>query len=1343
MAERTGNSQIRQLYVGTSTGTSVADGNMTISGTATAITFSGDLNGTINTATTGTTQSVGDNSTLIATTAYADAAAASVSGGVQSVGGTANRISSSGGNTPVINAITGAVSSASTNLATGAQIQTAIDAATTGALKFISEWDASGLSGGSPDLTVTSTHIPGSYYIVSAAGASAPNGSGTTPNSWAVGDWCIRADLATDTWQKIDNTQVGNVTGNGVFGQLAYWNNTSNLTSESRLTFTSFGTTGRLLTVDGSLTITGNSLLGNASGDYVHVNDKLYVGATDSGNAEFWFGEGTTGDVNYGARWYWDSGYTHQWYTVNNSTETLMMSYATNDLTKVQWYRNFDMNNNKIIQLATPTASTDAANKAYVDAVPDGNVTTSGLTSGRVSFATSGTNIEDTSNFTFTSSPVKLDVNGLIQGNALSSENTRVSSAQQYPVGHYSSGEVVWEMDSTWSSQQLADYFNASVSNVYWTNVADAPGGSCIYINGNVNVGGSYTSGFPYIPVETDSEPGDYYMECWIQNVGTNQTHYMGSMDFNESFGSLGGNPGSYGYFVMSNHNPGLTWQKVSGYIGGFHATQTGRFELGTKYWTAQALLNYGAGSGTRACRISGWKIIKTQRSAATYKFPGALQLPNVANANTDTDKFAVIDGDNAITFRTGAQVLSDIGAASTGSLGNYLPLAGGTLTGALTGTTANFAGDVTVGSITKTSDTVINSWAGDSNKAGFEARGSGQGTGYFYVGQSTDYGGGFFYNGDGSPAFPATGEGADQISFYRKNGGTNEVVFYYGYGANHVYFRGGIDIGVTANATTDTDKFLVSDSGEVKYRTGAQVLSDIGGASSGSLGNYLPLAGGTMSGTITMGTQNFAVAGNYGRGVFGLYDASKYQHVWSMGTSYKLADAGTSTGVGGNLYGLAWSYNPGYGGAGNNAQSKAGLNHQLLLMQSGTTSFAAGVGFWTSGSGTVLGNLTVGGTISGSLSGNATSASTATYATTAGSAPNGSNQNTYYNVTAGTGYGLRFWSSNSYKISMGSSNLYFYGPVTDYSIKTQMDAGSTGRGFTWGREGQVPIAGLNSTSGNFQIAGNMSIGSSNTSYGLFCSTAISGTNIYANSSGGSFVFGASTSTGQYIQGSGLDIRIVNSSQERVRFYGTGGLKLNAYSTNNTSSIPNSGVNPIQTFNPANGSMSDTTTDLGVMANGDVVGTAQEATFEFTRNEMNALPTANGSGITLISAPGTNKFVVVEKASFLIYYSYNNTTTSTNQRYEIDQDSNDPNNADLVAYINGEQINSIVYANGAASSYNYGMYENDTGRSTLNRTYRPNKATTLRRISSSYSLATAIISFKIKLRYRVWDVTTF
>ena len=49
--------------------------SVTISGTYTGATFAGDLLGTVNTATTGTTQSAGDNSTKIATTAYVDAAA--------------------------------------------------------------------------------------------------------------------------------------------------------------------------------------------------------------------------------------------------------------------------------------------------------------------------------------------------------------------------------------------------------------------------------------------------------------------------------------------------------------------------------------------------------------------------------------------------------------------------------------------------------------------------------------------------------------------------------------------------------------------------------------------------------------------------------------------------------------------------------------------------------------------------------------------------------------------------------------------------------------------------------------------------------------------------------------------------------------------------------------------------------------------------------------------------------------------------------------------------------------------------------------------------------------------
>ena len=59
-------------------GTYGSTGIPTSDGTINAATFSGDLHGTINTATTGTTQTAGDDSTKIATTAYADAAAAAV-----------------------------------------------------------------------------------------------------------------------------------------------------------------------------------------------------------------------------------------------------------------------------------------------------------------------------------------------------------------------------------------------------------------------------------------------------------------------------------------------------------------------------------------------------------------------------------------------------------------------------------------------------------------------------------------------------------------------------------------------------------------------------------------------------------------------------------------------------------------------------------------------------------------------------------------------------------------------------------------------------------------------------------------------------------------------------------------------------------------------------------------------------------------------------------------------------------------------------------------------------------------------------------------------------------------
>ena len=88
-----------------------------------------------------------------------------------------------------------------------------------------------------------------------------------------------------------------------------------------------------------------------------------------------------------------------------------------------------------------------------------------------------------------------------------------------------------------------------------------------------------------------------------------------------------------------------------------------------------------------------------------------------------------------------------------------------------------------------------------------------------------------------------------DFLSIY----GRSKITFYAG-ATSAVLAATLASTGLTLNTITNasaSDKFLVSDSGIIKYRTAAQVLSDIGAASSGSLGNYLPLAGGTMSGTI------------------------------------------------------------------------------------------------------------------------------------------------------------------------------------------------------------------------------------------------------------------------------------------------------------------------------------------------------------------------------------------------------------------------------------------------------------------------------------------------------------
>ena len=173
----------------------------TVSGTtATFTTFSGDLNGTINTATTAVTKGNAVNDTTVATTAF-----------VQNVIGT-------------------------------------IPAG----LVFQGTWNA---STNTPTLA-SGTGTTGHFYIVSVAGST--NLDGVT--DWEVGDWAVFIEQgASDQWEKIDNSSV--LGGSGSGGSLTAWagSGTSVTLTNAPVTYS-----GNNTTFAGDVTTVGNVVTGSS-----------------------------------------------------------------------------------------------------------------------------------------------------------------------------------------------------------------------------------------------------------------------------------------------------------------------------------------------------------------------------------------------------------------------------------------------------------------------------------------------------------------------------------------------------------------------------------------------------------------------------------------------------------------------------------------------------------------------------------------------------------------------------------------------------------------------------------------------------------------------------------------------------------------------------------------------------------------------------------------------------------------------------------------------------------------------------------------------------------------------
>jgi len=188
------------------------------------------------------------------------------------VSGNTATLSHTGTINKTLTPVTAAVNASSAALATGAQIQTAINTALTGVLQFEGTWNA---STNTPTLA-SGTGTSGDYYIVSVAGST--NLDGIT--DWEIGDWAV---FANTTWTKIDNSQVGDVTGDGAAGKVAFWNSASNITNDAGLTYDSANnnlTVGNKITAGGAVFATGGD-----SGEWNTSYDNMITGLAVTGTA--------------------------------------------------------------------------------------------------------------------------------------------------------------------------------------------------------------------------------------------------------------------------------------------------------------------------------------------------------------------------------------------------------------------------------------------------------------------------------------------------------------------------------------------------------------------------------------------------------------------------------------------------------------------------------------------------------------------------------------------------------------------------------------------------------------------------------------------------------------------------------------------------------------------------------------------------------------------------------------------------------------------------------------------------------------------------------------------------
>ena len=184
-----------------------------------------------------------------------------------------------------------------------------------------------------------------------------------------------------------------------------------------------------------------------------------------------------------------------------------------------------------------------------------------------------------------------------------------------------------------------------------------------------------------------------------------------------------------------------------------------------------------------------------------------------------------------------------------------------------------------------------------------------------------------------------------------------------------------------------------------------------------------------------------------------------------------------------------------------------------------------------------------------------------------------------------------------------------------------------------------------------------------------------------------------------------------------------------------------SAINPVQNFQPA---ADDTVSNLCVDPSGNVIRGSQEATWTFTRAQLNALSTTRTD---LLSAPASGQCIVIEETNWLVEVDLTKAYQETNVNLKCEilgVSANSVGTQMVKSNLNQiAQVLKSAYDDNVSTSP-FGMYHRDVPA--LARMYRFDVPLTIRATNGdgvANVFPDNFVSLKLKIKYRVFDKDTF